>query len=89
MTVRKKFLNRQLEINQQYEIELNNYDEPPKSMHEIDYQLKKRLGELPPEPIYDYIDELSIEDFNNEEENGDFHHQSCLFTLQNESTLKK
>ena len=88
MTVRKKFLKRKLEINQQHEVELNSYGDRPKSF-ELDDQLKKRLGELPPEPIYDYIDELSIEAFKIEEEEcGDIHQQSCSCTLQEESTLK-
>ena len=87
MTVRKKFLKRQLEINQQYQLELNiydelnnvNYNEHPKSMGEQDDQFKKKLAEVPPEPIYDSIDELSIE-----EESGDFHHQSCYLLLKND-----
>ena len=88
MTVRKKFLNRQLEINQQREVELNSYDDRPKSFEQDD-KLKKRLEELPPEPIYDYIDELSIKDLKIEEEEcGDIHQQSCSCTLQEESTLK-
>ena len=82
MTVRKKFLNRQLDINQQYEVEPNTYNDRPKSF-ELNDQLKKRFEELPPEPIYDYINELSIK-----EECGDIHHQSCSSTLQEESTLK-
>ena len=82
MTVRKKFLNRQLDINQQYEVEPNTYNDRPKSF-ELNDQLKKRFEELPPEPIYDYINELSIE-----EECGDIYHQSCSSTLQEESTLK-
>ena len=88
MTIRKKILKRKLEINQQYEVELNSYGDRPKSL-ELDDQLKKRLGELPPEPIYDYIDELSIEAFKIEEEEcGDIHQQSCSSALQEESTLK-
>ena len=79
MTVRKKFLNRQLEINRQYELELNDYGELLKYVGEQDDQLKKKLGELPPEPIYDYIDELSIEE----------EMSISKATLQNESTLKK
>ena len=88
MMVRKKFLKREVEINEQYEVELNSYEDRPKSF-ELDDQLKKKLGELPPEPIYDYIDELSIEAFKIEEEEcGDIHQQSCSCTLQEESILK-
>ena len=83
MIIRKKFLKRKVEINQQYEVELDSYDGNPESMCELDDQLKKTLGELPHVPIYDYIDELSIE-----EECGDIHQQSCSSTLQEESTLK-
>ena len=79
MTIRKKFLNRQLEVNRQYELELNDYGELPKCVGEQDDQLKKKLGELPPEPIYDYIDELSIEE----------EISISKATLQNESMLKK
>ena len=50
MTVRKKFLKRQLEINRQYEPEINiygelnnvNYNERPKS--EQDNQFKKKIS---------------------------------------------
>ena len=88
MTVRKKFLKRKLDINQQYEVELNRFDDRPKSF-ELDNQLRKRLGELPLEPIYDCIDELSIKDFNiKEEECRDIHKQNCSSELQEESTLK-
>ena len=88
MTVRKKFLKRKLDINQQYEVELNRFDDRPKRF-ELDNQLKKRLGELPLEPIYDCIDELSIKDFNiKEEESIDIHKQNCSSELQEESTLK-
>ena len=87
MTVRKKFLKRKVEINQQYEVELNSYDDRPKSV-ELDDDLKKRLGELPPEPIYDYINELSIGDLKIEEESEDIHQQSCSSTLQEESIMK-
>ena len=86
MTVRKKFLKRKLEINQQYEVELNSYGDHPKSV-ELDDKLKKRLGELPPEPIYDYINELSIDDLKIEE-GEDIHQQSCSSTLQVESIIK-
>ena len=88
MTIRKKFLKRKVEINEQYVVELDDYDDNPETMCELDDQLKKRLGELPHVPIYDYIDELSIEDFKIEEECGDIHQQSCSSTLQEESTLK-
>ena len=87
MTVRKKFLKRKLVINQQYEVELNSYGDRPKSV-ELDDDLKKRLGELPPEPIYDYINELSIGDLKIEEESEDIHQQSCSSTLQEESIMK-
>ena len=88
MTIRKKFLKRKVEINKQYEVELDSYDGNSESMCELDDQLKKTLGELPHVPIYDYIDELSIEDFKIEEECEDIHQQSCSSTLQEESTLK-
>ena len=89
MTVRKKFLKRKLVISQQYEVELNSYGDRPKSVELDDaYELKKRLGELPPEPIYDYIDELSIGDLKIEEESEDIHQQSCSSTLQEESIMK-
>ena len=85
MTVRNKFLKRQLEINQQNELELNiygelnniNYNKSPKSVGEQDDQFKKKLAEIPPEPMYDNIDELSIE-----EESEDFHQQSCYLLFK-------
>lgn len=50
-------------------------------IQKLDNQLKKTLGELQHEPIYDYIAEMIFEDFNNEEY-GDFHQQNFLSTLQ-------
>ena len=55
---------------------------------ELNDELKKRLGELPPEPIYEYIDELSIDDLKIEEESEDIHQQSCSSTLQEEFIKK-
>ena len=88
MTIRKIILKRKLEINQQHEVELNSYEDHPISF-ELDDQFMKRLGELPSEPIYDYINELPIEAFKIEEEEcGDIQQQSCSSGLQEKNNLK-
>ena len=77
-------------INQQYEVELNKYGDHTEEVKVLDDELKKTAKEEPVEQIYDYIDDLSIEDVNIEDHYdfiNNFSRQHSTSTLPYESSL--
>ena len=77
-------------INQQYEVELNKYGDHTEEVKVLDDELKNTAKEEPVEQIYDYIDDLSIEDINIEDHYdfiNNFPLQHSTSTLPYESSL--
>ena len=84
--VRKKMLIQNTAvINEQYGVELNNYEYNPKKVNVLDDDLKKTIKEEQVEEIYDDIDNLSIEDHY--DFISDIPLQHSTSTLQNESSV--
>ena len=87
----KKFQNQNtVMINQQYEVELNKYGDHTEDVNVLDDEFKKTAKEVPVEQIYNYIDDLSIEDINIEDQYdfiSNFPLQHTTSTLPYESSL--